>query len=539
MRRGLITVAVLAWGATSCAVAGAHSDGAAIVPEAWRTVRPFAVQPLPLRPPFVTGRAFREPPVVRSSNGRLRRTIVARNGTVQVGGVSLHATQTYGVRGAARGLLGPTLRVKPGDLIDLVLDNRLTQPPTIPVTTPAPVIPPHADACEHDTRIPAGHPQPTNLHFHGLHVTPRNRTVGNVTYYGDNVLACLRPGRSHIRFRIPQNHDRGTFWYHAHLHGLTDDQVSRGLAGMLIVGDSRRYLPERLRRIKTRILSLKDVEAVNVAGRWAIPTDRDAANTTRTIDGLVRPRLAIRPRETQLWRLANSSADVWYDVALVDGRGGRDPLTIVARDGNPFVTPRRVRTVLLSPAQRVDVLVRAPQSGTRTLRTLPFNQGGTKFAAADLATVNVAGPAAATLAAPGRHGKLPTFPARRGPTRRWTFSFSSAGAVINRRPFDPNRIDARPRLGTTERWVLRNESTDWHPIHVHQDDFRVVRINGKRVNVRSDRDVVPLPPEHNGVPGRVDIDMPFQDYSGDFVLHCHILTHEDDGMMARIRVRAR
>ena len=82
-------------------------------------------------------------------------------------------------------------------------------------------------------------PQPTNLHFHGLHVTPRNRKVGGITYYGDNVLVCLREGRSHIRFRIPDDHDQGTFWYHAHLDGLTDDQVFRGLAGMLIVGDSR------------------------------------------------------------------------------------------------------------------------------------------------------------------------------------------------------------------------------------------------------------------------------------------------------------
>jgi suppressor of ftsI len=537
MRRRLIAVAVLTSAATWCATAAAHGNTAPIVSEGWGIDRPLTVQPSPLRPPFATGRAFREPPVVRSSNGRLRRTIIARNGTIEVSGVPLDATQTYGVRGAVRGLLGPTLRVEPGDLIDLVLANRLTQPPTIPVTTPAPVVPAHGEACEQDMQIPVGHAQPTNLHFHGLHVTPRNRKVGNVTYYGDNVLVCLPAGRSHIRFRVPENHDQGTFWYHAHLHGLTDDQVSRGLAGMLIVGDSRRYLPARFRRIRTRLLSLKDVQAVNVAGRWAIPTNRDPADTTRTVNGLVQPRLTIRPRETQLWRLANSSSDVWYNVALVGGRGGTDALTVVARDGNPLVAPHRVRKVLLGPAQRVDVLVRAPRSGTRTLRTLPFNQGSTSFPAADLATVNVARPAATALAVPRRHGKLPTFPARRGRTRTWRFNFTSAGAVINDKPFSPNRIDAKPRLGTTERWILLNESTEWHPIHVHQDDFRVLRINGRRVRVRSDQDVVPLPPKRDGAPGRVDIDMPFQDYPGDFVLHCHILNHEDGGMMARISVR--
>jgi hypothetical protein len=85
-----------------------------------------------------------------------------------------------------------------------------------------------------------------------------------------------------------------------------------------------------------------------------------------------------------------------------------------------------------------------------------------------------------------------------------------------------------------------NESTEWHPINVHQDDFRVLRSNGRRVQVRSDQDVVPLPPKRDGAPGRVDIDMPFQDYPGDFVLHCHILNpprgRGDDGADQRTAV---
>jgi suppressor of ftsI len=539
MRTGLIVAAVLTWVTTCCSVAAAHGNSAPIVPQGWgfQGERVFTAQQPPLPPPFTTGSAFREPPVVRSSNGRLRATIVARNGTIAVSGVPLDGMQTYGVGSAARGLLGPTLHVKPGDLVDLVLDNQLTQPPAISVTTPASVGPMRHDECAHDTKIAPGDPQPTNLHFHGLHVTPRNHKVGDVIYYGDNVLVCLGAGPSHIRFRIPDTHDAGTFWYHAHLHGLTDDQVFRGLAGMLIVGDSRRYLPRRFRRIKTRLMSFKDVQAINVAGRWAISTDRDPATTTRTVNGVVEPRLTIRPRETQLWRLANSSSDRWYKVALVDGGAASDPLTIVARDGNPLVAPDRVTEVLLGPGQRVDVLVRAPQSGTRTLRTLPFDQGGIQFPAADLATVDVAGAPAPPLATPPPRGKLPTFPARRGPTRTWRFNFSKKGAVINGKTFKADRIDARPRLGTTERWVLVNESTEWHPIHVHQDDFRVLRINGTHFKVRSDQDVVALPPAVDGIPGRVDLDMPFQDYSGNFVLHCHILNHEDGGMMARISVR--
>ena len=219
-----------------------------------------AIQPAP----FMAGLAFPEPPSLRSANGRLRGTIVAKNGTITVSGIRVRNTQSYGIAGQQRGLLGPTLRVQPGDLVDLVLDNRLA-----PATARSPAQdgrrrrPPsiqQGGECAHDTTITPGHPQPTNFHFHGFHVTPRNQKVGKVTYYGDNVLACLRGGRSHIRFRIPRTHDQGTFWYHAHLHGLTDDQVFRGLAGMIVVGDSRRYLPSRFANVRTRALSLKDIQ---------------------------------------------------------------------------------------------------------------------------------------------------------------------------------------------------------------------------------------------------------------------------------------
>ena len=492
--------------------------------------------------PFRAGMAFREPPSLRSRNRRLRGTIVAKNGTIRVSGIKVDNTQSYGIDGQPRGLLGPTLRVQPGDLVDLVLDNRLVTPAHLPKATDAEPAQPIAHGECHDTMIKPGDPQPTNLHFHGFHVTPRNRKVGKVTYYGDNVLACLRRGRSRIRFRIPRTHDQGTFWYHAHLHGVTDDQVFRGLAGMIVVGDSRRYLPTRFEHVRTRLLSLKDIQ-VTKDDRPAIPTDHDWANPThRTVNGLVNPRMTMRPGETQLWRVGNSSSAVWYRVAFMDGER-RDAFTVVSTDGNPLVLPQRKTQVVLAPGNRVDILVRAPRSGTRVLKTLPFDQGRLIFGEDVLATVRVAGRPAADLAAPGRRGRLPEFPTRRGPERIWTFSTyfppkQNGQFLINGKQFNNRRVDARPRLGTTERWVLQNTSSEWHPIHIHQDDYRVISVNGRRMDVRSDQDVVPLPPiDAKGVPGRVVIDMPFQRYWGNFVMHCHILDHEDAGMMARIDVR--
>jgi FtsP/CotA-like multicopper oxidase with cupredoxin domain len=528
------TVAAIAAVASS-AVAEAHPGHAVGSSPTFTSASAMLAQVTPTpTPPFATGQPFREPPVVRSSGGRLKQTLVAANTAITVGGVQVDGAQTYRIGKTAGGLLGPTLQVQRGDLIDLTFDNRLTQPP-LPAGQPAAMA--HGDDCPHPS---AGQPQPTNLHFHGLHVTPRNHTEGGVTYYGDNVFACLQAGISHIRFRIPDDHDLGTFWYHAHLHGLTDDQVFRGLAGMLLIGDSRTELPKRLRNVRTRLISLKDIQAVPDGAGWTVAPGHDWVDpTTRTVNGLVMPTLTIRPGETQLWRLANSSSGLWYDVALQDAANRSTPLTIVSREGNPLVRPQRVSDALLGPGQRVDVLVRAPAAGPLTLRTLAFAQGRRAgiFPQADLATVQVTGSSARKVASPGRGGKLPAFPPRVGKVKSWAFDIVSGPNnttlfTINGVVFDPDKPGARTRLGTTERWKLVNQTGEWHPIHIHQDDYRVISVNGRRVDVRSDQDVVPLPPN-----GTVVLDMPFQQFSGNFVMHCHILDHEDGGMMTRIEVR--
>jgi FtsP/CotA-like multicopper oxidase with cupredoxin domain len=487
-------------------------------------------------PPFTTGEAFREPPSISSVNKRLRFTMVAKNGTITVGGLQIGNAQSYTVAGSPAGLLGPTLRVNPGDEIDIVLDNQLVQPEVTPAPSGT------HDPCMHDTGIKPGDPQPTNLHFHGLHVTPRDHREGGVTYYGDNVLACMKAGPHHVRFRIPHDHDLGTFWYHAHMHGLTDDQVYRGLAGMLIIGDGRKYLPERFRKVQTRLISLKDMQAVPTPAGWQIPDPNHhdwLQPTTRTVNGLVMPKLTMKPGETQLWQLANSSSALWYDVTLTNRN-----FTIVARDGNRLIAPQKVSDLVLAPGERFDVLVTAPKKlDTLKLSTQPWDQGrpgnnGTMtFPGADLATVSVSGAAASAISAPTPSGELPTFPTKRGTARTWIFSITSKGFLINGNTFDPDRIDAKPKLGTTERWTLINESSEYHPIHIHQDDFRVISVNGSRVSFKSDQDIVLLPPAAGGAPGKVVLDMPFQTYWGNYVMHCHILDHEDGGMMARISVQ--
>jgi FtsP/CotA-like multicopper oxidase with cupredoxin domain len=510
-------------------------------------------------PPFKAGMPYREPPVVSSRGGELKTTLVAQNGTVEVSGVQIANTETYATASTPRGFLGPTLHVEPGDVIDLTLDNRLKRPADVQrkgqPDQSAPTCPPAADPAHKGHHAPPPPPdggQITNLHYHGMHVTPTTRTFEGQKVYGDNVLLNLPPGKSRFRFQVPKDHDQGTFWYHAHRHGCTDDQVFRGLAGLLLVGDVRRKLPPRFRHVRTRSLALKDIEALPFEGGWAIPNDHDWAlnyNTRRTVNGLLKPTMTMRPGETQLWRVVNTSAAVWYRVAVVDAEVGSEPspwdaYTVVAEDGNPATRPQRMRSTVLGPGHRIDILVRAPAGGTRELRTLPFDQGRETFPEETLATVKVEGNQASPVASLNGGGRLPHFPSKRGPTRHFTFSFvprpgthPSGFAFINGLPFDPHRVDARPRLGTTEKWVLINRSNEWHPFHIHQDDFRVISVNGKRVShPPGDQDVVGLPPVKDGVPGRVEILMPFQTFKGNFVFHCHILDHEDAGMMARVDV---
>lgn len=513
--------------------------------------------------PFQAGGDLTEPPVIRS-NARthaLKTTLVARNGTVSVSGVRVAGTQTYaakrGARLTRRGILGPTLQVQPGDRIEMTLDNRLTVPTDIPAgPNCAESGDPAADATGHGHPGKAGDPQFTNLHYHGLHVTPRERSP-----YGDSVLIHLPNGTSRFSFKIPADHSQGTYWYHAHMHECTNDQVFRGLAGMLFIGDTRRnLLPRaRYRSMKTVLLALKDIQVTKVDDTYKIDPSHFWGNPThRTVNGLIQPKLTIRPGETQLWRLANVSAGIWYRVALVDPAKGdaRDRLTIVAQDANSLRRAVRKTSLLIAPGQRFDVLVRGPASGSRVLKTLEFDQGIRTFPEDTLATVAVDGPEARSIAMPSRLAHDPqVFPAARGQTREFMFDFnlvptdkSFFQATINNNVFNPRIAGATPILTTTERWVIYNKTDEWHPFHIHQDDFRVIftgggSLDGKKVEgpapLPGVQDIVPLPPGTPEHPSKVVIEMPYTDFAGKFVFHCHILDHEDAGMMSLVDLRKR
>jgi FtsP/CotA-like multicopper oxidase with cupredoxin domain len=428
------------------------------------------------------GAAFREPPVAVSRGGVLQVTLTAAGSSINVGGVRAVADVYNG------SYVPPTLRVRPGDVIQLRLVNGL--------------------------------PEPTNLHVHGLAVSP----LGN----SDDVFLLVPPGGAlDYEIRIPPTHAPGLYWYHPHPHGHSDEQVRTGMSGAIIVEGLLDPFPE-LAGVTERVLLLKDVQIRRGrAVRLGISEE-----AVRTVNGLINPTMVLRPGETQLWRIGNVGGDRYYRLTL-DGHRFYE----VARDGSRLTHLVQRRELVLEPGAREEVLVQAAAPGTYTLRTAGFDTGpeGNRYPGAALATVRVAGAAMAPVALPER--LLPVADLRHQITGRRTIAFSESADgdtfFVDRRTFDPNRTDTRVKLGAVEEWTIRNEADELHDFHIHQTHFQVTEVNGVPQPFRGYQDIVDVP-----MHGAVKVIIPFTDpvIVGKFVYHCHLLAHEDRGMMATIEV---
>jgi suppressor of ftsI len=453
-------------------------------PDAGRTAQQ-AAPPSSWTP--VAGRPLRQPRELRSRDGVLKVELDARRQVIDVAGAPLEA-QPFNGR-----LVGPTLRVRPGERLEVTIRN--------------------------------GTSERTNIHYHGLHVNP--------TGDADNVFRVFEPA-STVRsvVELPRDHPPGTYWYHVHLHGSTEEQVMGGMSGLLIVDGLEQILPRRFRGIRERALALRDVQVDGgsiVMGQGEVAPDKPS---TWLVNGQLRPTLSLAPGETQLWRIANIGADLFYDVALDDHR-----LSVVAEDGSPVWRTRTARHLVLPPGKRFDVLVQGGKPGRYGFRSRPYDEGFELLPAKRLATLTVGGKRRPRLALPRRLATPAPPIAGRPVTRRRTFTFAfgtgtAFTALINGKVFDPHAIGVTPRLGTVEEWTLRNPSSENHPFHIHVNDFQVMSVNGTPYRARGLQDVVVIP--KNG--GEVVIRNRFEDFTGHFVFHCHILGHEDAGMMQTVQV---
>ncbi|MET8629896.1 multicopper oxidase family protein [Kitasatospora sp. NPDC004669] len=330
----------------------------------------------------------------------------------------------------------------------------------------------------------------------------------------------------------------------AFMPGDVENQIFTGLSGALVVGDDRTLLPEQLRHIAAHTVVLKDVQ-LDSAGHIPQNTATTSINsndpTVRLVNGQLRPVLSMRPNETQLWRLVNAGADIFYQLQL-DGYH----FTVIGEDGTPVAHVTNADTLLLPPGKRYDVLVTANANpGQATLRTTAYGNGpqGDSYPDTALATVKVAGHHERRM--PEVTGAMPTAPADLSAVpiaQRRTLDLSENGDgtvfYINGKQFsmDGSVFDTPAKLGTVEEWTIVNHSGEDHPFHLHTNAFQVVSVNGVAQPYTHRQDIVPVPHAVDGVPGQVVIRVAFADYPGKWMFHCHIAAHEDHGMMSFINV---
>jgi FtsP/CotA-like multicopper oxidase with cupredoxin domain len=447
-------------------------------------------------PAPAAGTELSEPETLRSEGGLLRVRLEAAEGLLTVAG---RRATAYGYNGR---LPGPTLRLRPGDRLQVRLVNRL-------------------DA-------------PTNLHVHGLVVSPE----GN----GDNVFVTVAPGESFdYDYRLPAHHPTGVYWYHPHHHGMVADQVFGGLYGAIVVED-----PEELPVTRERVLIVSDI-TLDGAGRLQQPPlmarVMGREGELVLVNGQAQSTFTARPGERERWRLVNACAARYVRLRL-DGQ----QLDLLGLDSGRFAKPRRIEELVLATGNRADLLV-TTAAGTSTLEAQGVDRGGMGGLGVDvsgdvgrLATFRVAGVAASGLPPLSIRSQPRDLRAAEPATRR-RLVFAMGGGrgmgpggmsfTIDGREFDPDRVDQTVAVGSVEEWTIANASPMDHPMHLHVWPMQVVAEAGRPVEDVRWQDVVNIPAR-----GEVTVRIAFDRFGGRTVFHCHILDHEDNGMMGVIEARS-
>jgi FtsP/CotA-like multicopper oxidase with cupredoxin domain len=451
-----------------------------------------------------------DPETRASQDGELRTELHVNYAYVDIGGYRL-SMRTY-----EGGAPGPTLRVQPGDTLHITLINDLPPNPD--------VVPVRADLPHHFNT--------TNLHTHGLHVSPEG--------ISDNIFRAMEPGQSYeIEIAIPADHPRGTYWYHPHNHGSADVQITSGMAGALIVDGDFAEVPE-IANAKEHVLVLNEVlfDYLGAVEHYETVWP-EAQPRFLSVNGQREPIIRMQPGEVQRWRIVHASHED-------NSRLGLDGHTLhpIAFDGIPAAQISEVESIVTAPGQRVDVLVQAGEPGTYLLQALPNDQGYPSPRGI-LAHVVVEGePLSMTLPTTLPAGPLEsvgdneltgertlTFSADE-PENPAAGNYQEFAFLVDGRVFDMDRVDQRVRLDAVEEWTVINDHGSDHIFHIHTNPFELTQLNGEALDVPVWHDTVTVPRN-----GSVTFRSRFLDFPGKTVLHCHMMNHEELGMMQVVEIQ--
>ena len=458
--------------------------------------------------PAVATNAQSEVPVISSRNGRVRVDLTAAESQVPYDGTQRWAMTYNG------GATGPTIRVHPGDKMTITLVNNLNQP--------------------------------TSLHTHGLHVAPVQ----------DNPFSMVDPGQTiTYNYDIPKDQQAGTYWYHPHVHTRTAEQVASGLSGAIIVEDNTDTALAKVSTDHVLVINDPPLSTTNPwnggngsstgmgsmmggstgmnMGSGSMMGGSSGMNMMAAMTGRTGPRLltngtdgvTFAPSSGKLERthVVNATASTQLRLTF-DGK----QMLQLASPGGRLAAARHVTSIDLAPGQRTEVvLIPGPSGGVLSAQRLS-NEGNAQPVGA---TERIAGVSAT---AGMDASKLPV--AMTANTRDLFAPSVQVDAVrtitldghmnptIDGKLFDPNTINFTAKKGTVEEWIIKSNSPMVHPIHLHSWPFQVQGEQGWN-------DVVSVPAY-----GQKVIRVAFDDFGGTTVLHCHILDHEDTGMMAIIKV---
>jgi FtsP/CotA-like multicopper oxidase with cupredoxin domain len=533
------------------------------------------------RPP--AGSTVEEPADLRSHNGVLEAQLTAYD-TADANGSIRYCYSD------AAGHESPNLRVSPGDLVILHLKNALTD--LSPDSAGAAHMHHHDSAADNPCTSGIMSPVSTNLHFHGLTIPP-------VCHQDDVLKTSIQPGDApfEYRFRIPDDEPPGLYWYHPHIHGFSKQQLLGGASGALIVEGIERA-KKAVAGLPERVFIIRDQDLVNpnappsksepVVPRFFIDRDGDAANNGT---GFGKPAkdlsinyvpvpypdyppatIEMRPGEKQLWRVLNASAITYLNLEVLFHRVPQ-PIGLVAMDGVPMSHGEEqedsvnVQTHIgLPPGARAEFIVTGPEEGDSGLlvtRTVDTGPGGENDPNRMLAKI-VASPNA-----PEPRSKLRSSPdPLPATTKAWLGDVQPVRVrrlYFSEKLVDPNdptsavefylTVDGQqPKMfdmnsetpnivaeqGTVEDWIIENRSSELHAFHIHQLHFLLLDYMGRPVHEDFLRDTVNVP-YYDGrslTYPSIRLRMDFRDPNivGTFVYHCHLLEHEDKGMMGSIQV---
>lgn len=442
---------------------------------------------------------------ITSSAGRLSLTLTAQRSHESAAIGQPQARMTYSGRSP-----GPVLEARAGDTVHLTLSNELNQP--------------------------------TNLHFHGLHISPEVDDVFREVASGD---------RYTYEFQIPSNHPAVTGWYHPHYHLQVASQVFNGLAGPLVIRGEIDNIPE-IQQAKEAILVLQDIEPnfpedealPALAKRWG----REGSKLL--VNGQHNPVIGLPQNGLLRLRLINASASRIYQLQLPE-----HPWFLIATDRGAIAQPQELDTLTLSPGERAELLLPGQRDPSDyKLLSLPYDRGLTEMIQGMGNQVQqmpgVVPPTETTLATlryeesnrttplPLPSTLVPVEPLPEPTTAREFIlnhgidaTAGITGFIINGQSFVMDRVNTQVKLNQVEDWTIINKASIDHPFHLHTNRFQVIERNGKPEPLRAWKDTVNIRGYES-----VKIRVKFENYTGRTVYHCHILDHEDQGMMGIIDI---